>query len=578
MIKLLNTYVSCTIILLFLIVLISLSKLEGASFYVSYNATKNGNGSFASPWELQKALDHPTQLQPGDTVWIRGGRYLGQDSTGGVNGICYTCHTNGSESQPIIFRNYQNERVTLDGKSNGIILNLGSNCSYTWFWGLEVMSSSTAPREYTNDPGHPNRGNISCTAPSIKFINMILHDGADGIDIWIGSKNAELYGCVIYNNGWDIAGSGHGHGIYTQNDTSGTIKLHDNIFFSSFGYNVRVWSTGRTIDNYDIQGNIIFNGGSCSENKNGDTRTHNFFIVPNNPNAPCKNLVVKHNFTFSGTNMPRPPVNAFGLNYGTVDMTLDSNILTCQTRIGGTGVKLLGTTSVKGNKILGGIHPTKGYYLWGFTADDFPENDYSETLPTTGLQYFIRINKYETGRAHLVIYNWENSPSVKIDISNIGLKSGERIAVINVTDLYSDTLNYIYNGNDLIDVPMTGHSAAQAIGSTKKPVSQFPGFGVFIIQKSGSIINNTLHSVGKSILVSVSPNPFNHCTNFKVTNMNHEIFMLSIYDHLGKLMHMERFQNPEFSICKEKLPNGIYSYQIQNNLGTSIKNGLLCVY
>lgn len=118
----------------------------------------------------------------------QGGRYLGQDSTGGVNGICYTCHTNGSESQPIIFRNYQNERVTLDGKSNGIILNLGSNCSYTWFWGLEVMSSSTAPREYTNDPGHPNRGNISCTAPSIKFINMILHDGADGIDIWIGSK------------------------------------------------------------------------------------------------------------------------------------------------------------------------------------------------------------------------------------------------------------------------------------------------------------------------------------------------------------------------------------------------------
>lgn len=45
-------------------------------------------------------------------------------------------------------------------------------------------------------------------------------------------KNAELYGCVIYNNGWDIAGSGHGHGIYTQNDTSGTIKLLDNIFLA----------------------------------------------------------------------------------------------------------------------------------------------------------------------------------------------------------------------------------------------------------------------------------------------------------------------------------------------------------
>ena len=578
MFKSFNSLISSPLLIIVTIILISISNLYGTGFYVSSDATKNGDGSFASPWELQKALNHPPQLRPGDTVWIRGGRYLGPDSTGEVNGICYSCHTNGSAILPIIFRNYNHERVTLDGKSNGIILNLASDCSYTWFWGLEVMSSSSAPREYTNDPGHPNRGNISCTAPDIKFINMILHDGADGIDLWIGSRNAELYGCIIYNNGWDIAGSGHGHGIYTQNDTSGTIKIHDNIFFSSFGYNVRVWSTGRTIDNYDIQRNILFNGGSCSENKNGSTRTHNFFIVPNNPNAPCKNLVVKHNLCFSGTNTPRPPVNAFGLNYGTINMTLDSNILTCQTRIGGTGVQLQGTTSVKGNKFFGGIQPANGFYLWGFTPADFPENFYSEALPTNGMEYFITKNKYEPDRAHLVIYNWENSPSIKLDISQAGFKSGDQFDLINVTDLYSDILKFRYDGSGFIEVPMTGHSAVQAIGSVKKPVSQFPTFGVFILQKSNSISNSNSPIKENKNEVLVFPNPFNHCTTFKITNGTKDVYNLKVYNHLGHLVKNERFNHKEFTMCKNDLPIGVYSFLLQDDHGFKIKKGNFSIH
>jgi hypothetical protein len=51
------------------------STLFAAEFYVSPNAASGGNGSFSNPWKLQTALDHPSAVQPGDTIWLRGGIY-----------------------------------------------------------------------------------------------------------------------------------------------------------------------------------------------------------------------------------------------------------------------------------------------------------------------------------------------------------------------------------------------------------------------------------------------------------------------------------------------------------------------
>src|SRR5208283_2245068 len=85
--------------------------------------------------DLQTALNQPPPVQPGDTIWLRGGTYHAPTSGGFVS------HLNGTAASPIIVRNYNGERATIDGK--GTEYTIAIYGSYTWFWGLEVMDSNT---------------------------------------------------------------------------------------------------------------------------------------------------------------------------------------------------------------------------------------------------------------------------------------------------------------------------------------------------------------------------------------------------------------------------------------------------
>lgn len=443
--------------------------VDAPGFFVSATATAtgSGDGSFADPWTLQQALSQPRALKPGAVVWLRGGTYTGTFAVDPSLGrISFACGTQGTAAEPIVFRNHQDERVTIDGEGNEVVLFV-QNCSHTWFWGLEVMSSAavrTASRAY-----------IYVTAPNVKFINMILHDMADGIDLWTTATNAELYGSLVYHNGWDETNGGHGHGIYTQNNTAGVKRIQDNIFFSQYGYNVKVWSTNQFVDNFEITRNIVFNGGSLSEYA---SRKFNFFVVGNNPNAPPRNLVVRENYTFAGNTTTTPACNAFGPNYGVVDLRLEDNYLLGQFRTTGPYVN----ASIRGNRILGG---TALPFLTGtgFAMADYPDNEYAQDLPTAGLDYFVLPNKYEPGRSHLAIYNWGAADSVAIPAAKLGLSPGDRYQLIHAMDYFRDVSTRTYDGGGTITVPMTGHGFAQAIGSTKAPVSQFPLFGAFVVRR-----------------------------------------------------------------------------------------------
>ncbi len=53
-----------------------LAAVAGATdYYVAPNGSPSGNGSINNPWDLQTALDQPAAVQPGDTIWLRGGTY-----------------------------------------------------------------------------------------------------------------------------------------------------------------------------------------------------------------------------------------------------------------------------------------------------------------------------------------------------------------------------------------------------------------------------------------------------------------------------------------------------------------------
>ncbi len=559
-------------IILFLTTLGSLNCLA-SDFYVSTTATGTGDGSFTNPWQLQQALNSPAAItNPTDTVWIwlRGGTYTNAFDPQSS----FSCFTHGTANAPIIFRNYVNERATIDGQLPYSMAFVLGKCSYTWLWGLEIMNSSTDDRDHSNtDRG----GNVYCTAPNIKFINLIVHDMGSGLDTWKTSSNSETYGCIIYNIGNNLNNNGnwegHGHGMYLQNDTIGIKKIHNNIIFSTYGYGMKVWQTTNTdaLGNFDIQRNIVFNGGAASENLGGvgnNTRTHNFFVVSNGANNPIRNSVIKHNYTYSGINTPRPPVNAFGLNFGVENLILDSNYITCQTRLGFNNTPVF-NASVKGNKIIAGIPAVYGYYLWGFTNTDFPENTFLPEEPTSGLEYFVLPNKYEQERAHIAIYNWAGADEVQIDISGSGLQAGDIYELVNVMDYYGDIITDTLDGSGMITVPMTGHSYAPVIGSTKAPVSQFPVFGAFVIRK---IDRTVISGIGASRLeqpLQIFPNPAGSwCqVRFSIEIPGHyDILITNLSGYSTRIKNKLYFDAgpQEIQLDLSAFQNGTYLVQVAN--------------
>lgn len=555
------------IFLIYLLIFIHIN-LNGASYFVSNTAKLTGDGSMLNPWTLQKAFDHPSALKPGDTVWIRGGIYTNDYDAQ----TSFNCKTNGTLNAPIIFRNYNGDRVLIDGaKSYTIFAGLG-NCSYTWFWGLEVFNSSATDRN------HDILGGITCTAENIKFINMIVHDTGSGIDAWKTAKNTEIYGCIIYHIGNNLLNGtnweGHGHGMYLQNDTFGTKLIHNNIVFSTFGNGIKIWQTTTTapIGNFDIRNNILFNGGSASENLGGvgnNSRTHNFFVLSNGPNNPLVNTVIKHNYTFAGLNSPRPPVNAFGLNYGVNNLILDSNYLTCQTRLGFNNTPIF-NASIQGNRFIGGIPSVYGYYLWGFTQTDFPENQYIPEIPSSGLEYFILPNKYEPEKSHLVIYNWDSLEIVQINCNQTGLKPGDSYELINVMDYQADVIPGQFPADGILKIPMAQHSFVKPIGSTQAVTSQFPVFGVFIIRKNESQFPNILSDGIKKSTIQIFPNPSNG--KFKIIGKE-QIDTYTLYDNKGNQAYSQKVVSSASTIDLDfsNLPKGIYFLKVQtkNYLSTN---------
>ncbi len=75
---------------------------------------------------------------------------------------------------------------------------------------------------------------------------------------WTQATDSEIYGNLIYYNGWDSPDRSHGHGIYTQNRT-GTKRVVDNIFFQHFSQGYQTYGSATAfLDNFCLEGNACF--------------------------------------------------------------------------------------------------------------------------------------------------------------------------------------------------------------------------------------------------------------------------------------------------------------------------------
>ena len=424
-----------------------------------------GDGSLSKPWDLQTALNQPSKVQPGDTIWLHGGVYPG----------VYASHLKGTASSPIRVRQAPGERATLKSDdTNHETFILGIYGQYTWFQDFEITTANTRRISYSNingDTSYPNDLELSPSfgyddeaynAPGNKLINLIIHDTRGG-----GSQTAkrtepqlfEANGCLIYNEGWVANGEhGHGHCLYGQNN-NGPQTYKNNICWGGFSEDLQLYGTSNAkIDN--MLGDRNFLLGSSAMINNGQVTNNVFYyrdIHSNNVKmgygGGINGLTFRNNYIVGAsiqfdTNMPNSNIGSNEFHVNSVEGISQSTL--------GTGDTNFPSSKPTQNKYF--VYPMDSAY-----ADN-----------------------YEPRVGTIAIMNWQHSDSVSVPVSNLNLVSGATYRVRNVENYWNDIVNVQYTGNGYLTIPMTGHTTVVMPQGNwdKQMTTTFPEFGAFIIEKN----------------------------------------------------------------------------------------------
>ena len=414
---------------------------EISGFFISPTGSSNGDGSANSPWDLRTALSHPSAVDPGDTIWLRGGTYRGG----------FVSTLTGTADNPITVRAYPGEHVVIDIYDSNPRTRFDIRGDYSHFIGLEFTSTDPKPR-ITSLPHIPediDRGALNIYGSHVKLINSVMHDLLGGLGFWASAEGGEVSGNIIYNNGALGPGAKLLHGIYTNN-TQDTKRIADNFIFNDSGYGLHVYDN-KDNSGYYIEGNTIFNNGGPE-----------IFV---GVTGSVQNVTLLENYTFN------PGANdevQLGYPWGT-----DNKNLALSDNYFASGISLPKNWSpftADGNTVVGAItgnHPSDG-----FTVDRTPH----------GIEVFVRPNEYEAGRANVTVYNWDRNPSVEVDLSGV-LAVGSSYQIHHVYELFGQPLvSGVYDGST-VTVPMNTTDAPRLFGGEQAfgPQIAGPEFGAFVV-------------------------------------------------------------------------------------------------
>lgn len=466
-----------------------------AEYHVDPAGTSSGDGSSERPWDLTTALAHPESVKPGDTLWLRGGVYRGS----------FESTLTGTAELPIVVRQAPGERATI---SLEVVPRLGAVLSlkgeYTHYEGFEVTNENPKRRTETGGSWPPDlvRGSVDIRGNHIRAVNLIIHDLGTGVGFWNEGEGGELYGCLIYNNGWSGPDRGHGHAIYSQN-SRGTKRIVDCILFQQFGHGLQVYGSAKTsLKNYYIAGNIAFNNGILHRS---DQFSRNLHV---GGESPLEEIVIEKNYTWNSAlqvGYPWGPANG--------SVLVRDNYLHGQ-----TSIYFPGKTEFRGNTFVSEDIPILIQVGEGNTEElEFSGNTYfcksaRQNLATilsasgnlgkttkawkeaghdrdgaivegkpTEAEVFVRANQYEQGRGHIAIYNWGGAERVPVDLSEV-LDKGQRFRIHNARDPFGKAIHDgIYDGS-AIEIPVQPGIRAHPVGMPDHPlIEPEPDFGAYLV-------------------------------------------------------------------------------------------------
>jgi hypothetical protein len=381
----------------------------GADHFVAPDGKADAAGTREAPWDVASAFAGKHPLQPGDILWLRGGTYKHPNRTPGDSG--FELRLAGAPDKPLHVRACPGERATLDGG-----LAIQSPANHLWVWDLEILvSENLAQPRVSKEPGsHPkdlNRpwGGLNILAGTgCKYINLVIHDNAQGVSFWTTATDSELHGCLIYDNGWFAPDRGHGHAVYTQNQ-NGLKTLSDNVMTGGYSYTMHAYGSSRAyVDNYLVEGNIAYDGGP--------------FLIGGG--RPSRGIRIFRNALY-GVSMQigyTAPQNE--------DCEVRDNII-----VGGLSINKYKEVVNEGNLVF---------------AKDTPRPQ--------GATIILRPNRYEPTRANLAILNWDKA--AKTQTASDWLKDGAIYRLMDPRDFFGASVHELRCQGGKLAVPMKGEFAA----------------------------------------------------------------------------------------------------------------------
>jgi hypothetical protein len=434
--------------------------------FVSPEGVSTATGTEEDPLDLETALSATSTINATatKTLWLMEGVYKGQ----------FTSNLSGTSSLPIKVKPVPGKQVILDGNTSSGGSTLSVKGQWTEYYGLEVLSSSTSHTS-TERSSHPTdlvtNSGVNVTGPNTKVINFIVHDNVgSGMNSWSNAPDSELYGNIIYNNGWTAPDRGHGHAIYAQNNT-GSKKLTNNIIFFGYGTGIHVYTEGGQMNNFDIQKNVWFMTGASdprSSQKKDNCLVGGF--------QPVLNLTLKNNLGYSENS--RGTRLGYGGSVTGQSGIIADNYLSENFWVTGTWSSInIGNTTV---------HRGLSGSASDFISDGTNGNVVQSTPPTTGKKVVVSANDYDPRRARVVIYNHDDDPSVDVDLSTV-LTVGEAYRIHSSFDLFgAPMIQGIYDGNS-VSIPMGSIVPPQPTGSNDVVDEDDPHgkFGVFMVTHGG---------------------------------------------------------------------------------------------
>lgn len=245
--------VFAAVFLVLVFFLLMQSSVNATNYYVSPAGNDSNNGSIGNPWDLTYALAW-APVKPGDTIYVREGTYHPSPSY-----PYFMTYINGNASNLITVMPYNNEKVIIDGQ-------IEAYGEYVMFRDFEVAHDyihSTNNSRVMGQPGFELNCGFNVWVRGVKIVNNIIHDCPRSGMLVNCAPGSEVYGNIIYNNGYDDSDRGHGHGIYIQN-ANDTIFILNNIAFNNLGrFGIHAYGESTSdyhefVNNIHLENNTVF--------------------------------------------------------------------------------------------------------------------------------------------------------------------------------------------------------------------------------------------------------------------------------------------------------------------------------